>query len=121
MVETLLKAAETAGPSYLANITVKPLNALDPEVAEFAILFALATRALLTNRGYALTLIGELAFYFKGEKKFDLIKGEVDAGGQLEWISTRDITKSFTIFIKKYDNKYAIKLDKVSEIGKEKY
>jgi hypothetical protein len=109
-----LKAAKAAGEIYLDKIILSPLGpAFEAEVAEFAINFATAARS--DERTQAAAAV-QLSFFFKGEKKFSFIEGEIAAGGALEWVSYTSYSNKFQINVKKAENLYSIIYHKPDEL-----
>ena len=114
MRELIAKALKEAGNIYLQNIVLSPSGpAFDPDVAEFAINFATASRSDETTKTIA---AAQLPFFFKGEKMYSLIENKViPAGGVLTWVKCFAYGNTFQIDIKKEDYFYNIKYYRVAE------
>lgn len=120
MKETIFNAVRKAGNIYLANVTLtgKTSNsnqtAFKAEIAEFAILFAMASRSYHNEK--KLGMAGQLVYFFKNEKYFDLIEGkEKDAEGNLEWIEFREGDEHVYLEIAKKGEVFKLRFKRVNE------
>ena len=107
MTEKIKAAIEKAreGQVYLRDITLDAHGIIfDPDVAEFAVNFGIASRI----DSDPLIAANQLRLYFKDEKYFSLEEGEVSSGGVLEWVGYRTYFDTFLVIVKKDKHKYNI-------------
>ena len=116
MLKTILDVVKKTGNIFLTDITIKgtSFTQIEEDVAEFAILFAKASRMYYEVEQEG--AIGELAFFFKGEKYLNLATNkEEDADGILEWVDFRIGQESVFIIINTPHEQYKITFQRIEE------
>jgi len=104
-IKAAIEKAREEGQVYLRDITLDAQGIIfDPDVAEFAVNFGIASRI----DSDPLIAANQLCLYFKDEKNFSLEEGEVSSGGVLEWVGYRTHFDTFLVIVKKDKHKYNI-------------
>ena len=106
-IKAAIEKAREEGQVYLRDITLDAHGIIfDPDVAEFAVNFGIASRI----DSDPLIAANQLRLYFKDEKYFSLEEGEVSSGGVLEWVGYRTYFDTFLVIVKvaKDEHKYNI-------------